>query len=262
VNYLILVVLSTLFLIPLASTNAFAVPVPPACPAGTSFNPTTDMCEGAATSSAPICPAGTSFNPSTDLCDSNFFPPTCSSGTYSTVSNDCISGIIFVSHSPASCPAGTILNVDLDLCISSSSSVPLCTIGTYSFASGDCVFLSSHFPASCPSGTFLSPSTGLCEEPPTCPFGTSFNPTTDMCEGAATSSAPICPAGTSFNPSTDLCESESSPPAQSQVIGGEIVPISTAVLLLAGAQTSAVWMTSLFFAAFGVVLVYIKKKRN
>jgi hypothetical protein len=83
-----------------------------------------------------------------------------------------------------------------------------------------------------------------------------------MCEGAATSSAPICPAGTSFNPSTDLCESESSPPAQSQVIGGEIVPISTAVLLLAGAQTSAVWMTSLLFAAFGVVLVYIKKKRN
>jgi len=51
-------------------------------------------------------------------------------------------------------------------------------------------------------------------------------------------------------------------PDNSQVIGGEIIPLDTAALLLAGAQTSAVWMVPLLFALVGTAIIYIKKKRN
>ena len=45
-------------------------------------------------------------------------------------------------------------------------------------------------------------------------------------------------------------------------IGGEIIPIETTALLLAGAQTSAVWMAPLFAGTAGAAIIYIKKKRN
>ena len=45
-------------------------------------------------------------------------------------------------------------------------------------------------------------------------------------------------------------------------IGGEIIPIETTVLLLAGAQTSALWMLPLLGGAAGIATIYIKKKRN
>ncbi|MGI0056040.1 MAG: hypothetical protein ACREAK_01565 [Nitrosarchaeum sp.] len=45
-------------------------------------------------------------------------------------------------------------------------------------------------------------------------------------------------------------------------IGGKIIPIETTALLLAGAQTSAVWMAPLLAGAAGVATILIKKKRN
>lgn len=45
-------------------------------------------------------------------------------------------------------------------------------------------------------------------------------------------------------------------------IGGEIIPINSAALLLAGLQTSAVWMAPLLLAVVGAATIYIKKKRN
>ncbi|HLC25079.1 MAG TPA: peroxidase family protein, partial [Nitrosopumilaceae archaeon] len=51
-------------------------------------------------------------------------------------------------------------------------------------------------------------------------------------------------------------------PDNSQEIGGEIIPIETTTLLLAGAQTSAVWMVPLLAGAVGVAAIYIKKRKN
>jgi len=46
------------------------------------------------------------------------------------------------------------------------------------------------------------------------------------------------------------------------VIGGEIIPIDSTALLLAGAQTSPVWMVPLLAGVAGAAIIYIKKKRN
>lgn len=46
------------------------------------------------------------------------------------------------------------------------------------------------------------------------------------------------------------------------VVGGEIIPIDSAVLLLAGAQTSVLWMVPLLGGAAGIAIIYIKKRKN
>ena len=51
------------------------------------------------------------------------------------------------------------------------------------------------------------------------------------------------------------------PPGNSQ-IGGTIIPIETTALLLAGIQTSAIWMAPLLAGIAGTAIIYIKKKRN
>jgi len=45
-------------------------------------------------------------------------------------------------------------------------------------------------------------------------------------------------------------------------IGGIIIPTESTALLLAGAQTSAVWMAPLLAGIVGVATIYLKKKRN
>ena len=45
-------------------------------------------------------------------------------------------------------------------------------------------------------------------------------------------------------------------------IGGKIIPLETTALLLAGAQTSAIWMAPLLAGVAGAAIIYIKKKRN
>ena len=45
-------------------------------------------------------------------------------------------------------------------------------------------------------------------------------------------------------------------------IGGKIIPIDSTALLLAGAQTSAIWMAPLLAGVAGAAIIYIKKKRN
>ena len=66
-----------------------------------------------------------------------------------------------------------------------------------------------------------------------------------------------CPPGEIFDPVIDRCV-----PIVVQAVGGEIIPIKTTALLLAGAQTSAAWMAPLLFALVGTAIIYIKKKRN
>jgi hypothetical protein len=45
-------------------------------------------------------------------------------------------------------------------------------------------------------------------------------------------------------------------------VGGTLIPIDSAALLLAGIQTSAVWMVPLLAGIVGATTIYIKKKRN
>ncbi|MGI0057818.1 MAG: hypothetical protein ACREAK_10670 [Nitrosarchaeum sp.] len=40
------------------------------------------------------------------------------------------------------------------------------------------------------------------------------------------------------------------------------MPIDSTALLLAGIQTSAVWMATLLTGVVGAAVIYIKKKRN
>ena len=54
------------------------------------------------------------------------------------------------------------------------------------------------------------------------------------------------------NPNSPAC-------LNSPIIGGEIIPIDTTALLLAGSQTSILWMMPLL-GAFSAVIIYIKKK--
>lgn len=45
-----------------------------------------------------------------------------------------------------------------------------------------------------------------------------------------------------------------------EVIGGEIIPIDTAALLVAGAQSSSVWMISVFGLAAGLGFIFLRRK--
>ena len=51
------------------------------------------------------------------------------------------------------------------------------------------------------------------------------------------------------------------PPVEDEVIGGEIIPINTAALLVAGAQSTSVWMISVLGLAAGLGLIFLRKKR-
>ena len=52
------------------------------------------------------------------------------------------------------------------------------------------------------------------------------------------------------------------PQPQPQPIGGELLPIDSTALLLAGLQTSAIWMLPILAGAAGVGAFYIKTRMN
>jgi len=62
--------------------------------------------------------------------------------------------------------------------------------------------------------------------------------------------------------SAGKCKIPEPPEPEPQVVGGEIIPIETTALLLAGAQTSAIWMAPLLAGTVVAATIYIKKKRN
>lgn len=49
-------------------------------------------------------------------------------------------------------------------------------------------------------------------------------------------------------------------PPSEEVIGGEIIPIDTAVLLIAGAQSTSVWMISVLGLAAGLGIIFLRKR--
>ena len=68
--------------------------------------------------------------------------------------------------------------------------------------------------------------------------------------------APLVGAG-----STDPCVLEPTLP-QCNPVGGEIIPIATTALILAGLQSSAIWMLPVLAGAAGVGAFYIKTRMN
>ena len=75
------------------------------CPAGTTFNPGTLLCED-----DPICPPNSVFNPDTDLCEA---PPTCTVGELSPDGTSCI------QEANQVCPDGTSDNNGDGICTGS-----------------------------------------------------------------------------------------------------------------------------------------------
>jgi hypothetical protein len=61
---------------------------------------------------------------------------------------------------------------------------------------------------------------------------------------------------------TDMYMDHSAFLAADVPVGGTLIPIDSAALLLAGIQTSAVWMVPLLAGIVGATTIYIKKKRN
>lgn len=130
----------------------------------------------------PTCAAGGTLNGDVDRCE---IAPTCSSGTYDTEMDSCITGQVGMCPNgfsvipgtcttvqpvtckcsgSASCPAGT-LNIAIDIC----QSIPTCNTGTYNSETDKCEDTVSK---QCPSGTteYIDPilgNTGRCYNTPT-----------------------------------------------------------------------------------------------
>lgn len=209
--------------IPLSIQSAYAIPQ---CPAGTSFNSTTNQCEA-----SPTCSVGT-YNPATDVCETSH---TCSSGDYNQTSDqceftdfpDCFGGDLINDQcveifDPPTCDQGTP-NFDTDQC--ESTSQPFCSDGTYNQATDQCENNEGQPTGGdpCSSGALINdecvevfgspecgdhgnynPITDQCEEisAPFCSDG-DYNPAINLCEGSL---AATCPGDSSLNGTTDLCE--------------------------------------------------------
>ena len=61
---------------------------------------------------------------------------------------------------------------------------------------------------------------------------------------------------------TDMYMDHSAFLAADVPVGGKIIPIDSTSLLLAGIQTSAVWIVPLLAGVVGIAIIFIKKKRN
>ena len=79
-----------------ATFNLCTLAITPVCASGYTYNATRGRCEFV----PPTCTAGTNYNSATNRCES---VPTCSSGTYSAATNNCISG---GSYAATAAPGG------------------------------------------------------------------------------------------------------------------------------------------------------------
>jgi RHS repeat-associated protein len=145
-------------------------------------------------SNSPVsCPAESSYNGITDLCEAGV---ACSTGSYDSVDNVCVSTAI--------CPAGTTLNTLSDVCETGQK----CTPGTLSCLAVQCPSGTTlnrntgrcEAPPSCSMGTY-SGTYDACILSPSCPSGYS------IVEGVCSISS-ICPSGTNLNTATDICEAD------------------------------------------------------
>jgi len=193
----------------------------PTCPANHFFNPVSNLCELIVTPQSFLCFNPGTFGTTSDQCE---IAPTCFVGTYSTLSNSCdIGPIPFLGG---------------------------CVIGSPNPTFGIC-----EAPPSCIFGGTFSAAADACLLPPVCQFGGTFNPAADACLDPSTNSAPICPVDEPFNPSSDLCETQASSP----LVGGEIIPIQTTSLLLAGTQSFS-WMIPVVLSGIGIGLFVVSRK--
>jgi len=214
-----LLAFSILILVPLVAQESFSDSTP-TCPANHFFNPVSNLCELIVTPQSNLCTIG-SFGTTSDQCET---APTCFIGFYDSTSGSCnIGPIPFFGG---------------------------CIFGTENPTFGIC-----DAPPSCVFGGTFSAAFNACLLSPVCQFGGTFNPAADACLDPSTNSAPICPVDEPFNPTSDLCETQASSP----LVGGEIIPIQTTSLILAGTQTFS-WMIPVVLSVLGIGLFVVSRK--
>lgn len=148
----------------------------PSCPAGSTYNKQTKMCERSPT---VVCPSGASYDPASGLC-TKAPGRTCGDGlTYNPETGDC--------EGPKVCPEGyEEIMPGIDDCMAR---------------------LTGHVqPKVCPSGTTDADGDGVCSGAPTgatCEAGMSYDAGRDQCIAVAQYA---CPQGYGISPSTGNCQ--------------------------------------------------------
>lgn len=149
----------------------------PVCPGGTSYNKTTNICEG--TLSSYECPSGYTVKTNFTGCEalkcsggSTFVYSTSGSYCKSSATINCPSGFTFSSGyctKDPSCEANAVFNSGSDKCV-------------YDALYG------------CPTGYTYNKTTGRCERDPVCPDGSAYDKTIDRCLSLIPASV-SCPLG-------------------------------------------------------------------
>lgn len=148
--------------------------VTPTCPNGTTFNPTTAVCEG-----SPICPAGSAYDPVIRYC-SIVVNPTCLVGTNINTNTD-------LCEANPTCVQGNTFNPDRGRC----ESYPQCPWGSfYDNAKDACVKDTGYTSPVCPKDTMLNGFTDWCEGGLQCSPGMTYSSASKECEAT-----PTCAAG-------------------------------------------------------------------
>jgi len=178
-----------------------------ACPTGSAWDTTANICVEAAT-----CPSSGSVNASSGKCelpataDCSGFPGTTFNATTGRCdatpgpSTSCLSGYVYNSanaqcEAAPQCPSGTAYDPALNVCtVAQSRSCPAGT--SFETSTGLC-----YSAANCLLGTTLNGSTDKCETAYSCLTGTAYNSTIGKCTVAA-----ICPTGTTLNSSLNICQ--------------------------------------------------------
>lgn len=149
----------------------------PVCPGGTSYNKTTNVCEG--TLSSYECPAGYTAKADFTGCEAVKCPE-ASTFVYSS------SGSYCKSSATINCPSGFTFSGGY------CTKDPSCEANAvFNSGSNKCVYDALY---GCPIGYSYNKTTGRCERDPVCPDGSVYDKTIDRCLSLTPASA-SCPLG-------------------------------------------------------------------
>lgn len=160
----------------------------PTCPAGTTYNTVTDLCE--AVPASMQCPANYTVNSTSTGCEALKCPDstwTCSYGSVekctSAANINCAPGLVFQSGYCGATPA-----CDID--------------ATYSPTLDSCVYNATY---GCPTGYIYNSTVGKCQLDPVCPASTAYDPVLNLCVTAGQATG-VCPLGAyACDPAAGTC---------------------------------------------------------
>ena len=213
------VIVLTLCAMVIATATATAAPAASNCPAGSTYNKATKLCER---EPSIVCPTGSAYNPETGLCHADATPRTCPEGyNYDSGRDTCTA-----APTEATCPVGDSYDPARNVCVTPPitecvEGVPVspgvcqdpvtgepglgrlaCPEG-YTYQDG----LACEAPAggSCPDGE-AAQEDGSCYASPTggtCDPGLSFDPSRSACVAVAQFA---CPQYYEYNARTAKCQ--------------------------------------------------------